>query len=67
MKTTMQTYFDYIRNRFGDRYVPENAEQWIEMEKKQIIEAVEYGNLNYRYNESAHITGENYYKETYNK
>ena len=38
-----------------------------EIEKQQIIDAVSYGNSCYKNYESAEVTGENYYKETYSK
>jgi len=38
-----------------------------ELEKQQIIDAVSYGNSYYKNYEAAEVTGENYYKETYNK
>lgn len=69
MKTAMQQYFDYLRNRYGDKGVPSNYEYWLDIEKKQIIDAFDEGQeyeYQYHINSTPKFDSETYYNEIYN-
>jgi len=64
-QTTMQKYFDYVRNRYGDKGVPSNFQHWLDLEKQQIIDAYEVGNNDYANFSYIATNGKDYYNQVY--
>lgn len=62
-QTTMQKYFDYVRNRYGDKGVPSNFQHWLDLEKQQIIDAWNDGHSD-GWNVRENHYNPNYYKKS---
>jgi hypothetical protein len=67
-QTAMQELIQWLKIGWKDEDVDtviKKAEQLLEMEKEQIMNAYEYGNCDYEF--GIYIKGEQYYNETYGK